>query len=203
MEIRKLVQYALAVAGILAVGFWAANLIETTLYEHKEAQRFDQDTKSVQRVAQVSLAAGAPVVFPRNGAVIGKLEISRINVSAIVVEGADSRDLAHAVGHISGTALPGEHGNLGIAGHRDTFFRPLRDIRRGDNIVLHTLRGDYSYRVASTSVVRPDEIHVLDSTGRDTMTLVTCFPFYYVGPAPERFIVRAERLTPESLRPHP
>ena len=186
-----MVQYALAVAGILALGFWLANLIGTALYEETEAHRFDQDVKSGENATEVSLAPLAPVVAPRNGAVVGKLEIPRVKVSVIVVEGADSRDLKHAAGHISGTALPGERGNLGIAAHRDTFFRPLRDVRRGDNIVLHTLRGDYWYSVASTSVVLPDDIHALDSAGSETMTLVTCYPFYFIGSAPKRYVVMA------------
>ena len=96
-------------------------------------------------------------------------------------------------GHIPGTPLPGEAGNVAIAGHRDTFFRPLRLIRKNDTIILTTDRGEDQYHVVSTSIVRPDEIQVLYPTGRDTLTLVTCYPFDYVGPAPNRFIVRAER----------
>jgi sortase A len=111
----------------------------------------------------------------------------------MVVEGVDDGDLKHAVGHIPGTALPGEDGNVGIAGHRDTFFRPLRSIRRKDTITLSTLQGTYRYRVISTKVVDPDDVEVLYPDGRDTLTLVTCFPFDYVGSAPRRFIVRAER----------
>jgi sortase A len=115
----------------------------------------------------------------------------------MVVEGADPGDLKHAVGHITGTSLPGEPGNVGIAGHRDTFFRLLRFTQRGDKIALRTLRGTYRYRVISTTLVQPADVQVLNPIGRDTLTLVTCYPFYYVGPAPERFIVRAERLIGE------
>jgi sortase A len=88
--------------------------------------------------------------------------------------------------------LPGQLGNVGIAGHRDTFFRPLRNIRQGDMIALTTLEGEYRYRVVSTSVVSPSEVSVLRPTGEEVLTLVTCYPFYYVGSAPERFIVRAK-----------
>jgi len=137
----------------------------------------------------------APVVTRRDGEVVGQLEIPRLGVFVIVVEGADPGDLKHAVGHITGTSLPGESGNVGIAGNRDTFFRPLRFTQRGDKIALRTLRGTYRYRVISRTLVRPADVQVLNSIGRDTLTLVTCYPFYYVGPAPERFIVRAERLT--------
>jgi sortase A len=104
-----------------------------------------------------------------------------------------------APGHIPGTPLPGQSGNVTIAGHRDTFFRPLRLIRKNDTMKLTTLRGEDQYRVVSTDIVAPDDIHVLYPTGRNTLTLVTCYPFYYVGPAPRRFIVRAERVAGEQL----
>jgi len=113
----------------------------------------------------------------------------------IVMEGTGTTTLRHAAGHIPGTALPGEAGNVGISGHRDTFFRPLRNIRRDDVIVFTTLHGDYRYRVVSTSVVRPDDIAVLEPTASEILTVVTCYPFYFVGAAPDRFIVRAERIT--------
>ena len=102
-------------------------------------------------------------------------------------------ELSLAPGHIPGTPLPGEAGNVAIAGHRDTFFRPLRFIRRNDTINVTTDRGEDQYRVVSTSIVAPSDVQVLYPTGRDTLTLVTCYPFDYVGPAPKRFIVRAER----------
>lgn len=112
----------------------------------------------------------------------------------MVVEGVEDGDLKRAAGHIPGTAFPLDPGNVGIAGHRDTFFRPLRSIQRNDTIIVTTLQGAYRHRVVSTEVVGPEDIQVLDPTGRDTLTLVTCFPFDYVGPAPKRFIVQAERL---------
>jgi sortase A len=102
--------------------------------------------------------------------------------------------LRRAVGHIPGTALPSEHGNVGISGHRDTFFRPLRNIRQDDEITLATLNGAYRYRVDTIQVVGPEDIKVLDSTTESMLTLVTCYPFYFVGPAPQRFIVRAHRI---------
>lgn len=112
----------------------------------------------------------------------------------MVMEGIDSRTLRHAVGHIPGTALPGLQGNVGIAGHRDTFFRELQSLRKEDEITLTTLHGSYRYRVDSTLVVEPREIWVLKDTGEAILTLVTCYPFNYVGPAPQRFIVRARKI---------
>jgi sortase A len=111
----------------------------------------------------------------------------------MIMEGTDGRTLRHAVGHIPGTALPGQQGNVALAGHRDTFFRGLRNINKDDEITLTTLHGSYRYRVDSTQVVEPRDTEVLDATTDNILTLVTCYPFYFVGPAPKRFIVRAHR----------
>jgi len=132
-----------------------------------------------------------PLVAPTPTGVIGRLEIPTLHLSAMVREGADAATLRRAVGHIPGTALPGGIGNVGLAGHRDTFFRPLRNIQKHDAIELETQAGTYEYEVESTRIVGPREIGVLASTSTRTLTLVTCYPFYYVGSAPKRFIVRA------------
>jgi sortase A len=126
---------------------------------------------------------------------IGRMEIPRLSLSTVVAEGVDKRTLRRAVGHIPGTALPGQRGNVGIAGHRDTFFRSLKDIHVEDIIVLTTVWGEYRYRVVSSRVVSPDDVAVLHPTSNEVLTLVTCYPFYFVGPAPDRFIVRAERVS--------
>jgi sortase A len=128
---------------------------------------------------------------PTPPALVGRLEIPGLHLVAMVQEGADARTLRRAVGHIPGTALPGLPGNVGLAGHRDTFFRPLRQIRVSDAIQLETQNGTYRYRVQWTQIVGPRDVHVLSSTGGQSLTLVTCYPFYYVGAAPKRFIVRA------------
>jgi sortase A len=125
---------------------------------------------------------------------IGRLEIPRLGLSAMLIEGDDQKTLRRAVGHIPGTPLPGQPGNVALTGHRDTFFRPLRNIRASDIIVVTTLQGQYRYRVVSTRVVRPDNVAVLNPSAGEILTLVTCYPFYFVGAAPDRFIVRAERL---------
>jgi len=109
----------------------------------------------------------------------------------MVVEGDDARALARAVGHIPGTALPGESGNVGLAGHRDTFFRALKNIRLGDDILVTTPRGSYRYSVVSSAVVGPDDTRVLDASRSSSITLVTCYPFHFIGSAPKRFIVHA------------
>jgi sortase A len=125
---------------------------------------------------------------------IRRIEIQRVGLSAMVVEGTDNTTLRRAAGHIQGTAVPGQPGNIGIAAHRDTFFRPLRKVRLNDIVTIATLRTEYHYRVVSTRVVGPDEVSVLSPSKKQILTLVSCYPFYFVGPAPNRFIVRAERV---------
>jgi sortase A len=127
--------------------------------------------------------------------VIGRLQIPRLKLSVMVREGADERTLSRAVGHIPGTALPGRLGNVGLAGHRDTFFRALRNIREDDAIEFETTQGMYRYVVKSTTIVGPRDVSVLAASGGENLTLVTCYPFYYVGSAPKRFIVRAAQVS--------
>ena len=128
---------------------------------------------------------------------IGRIEIPRLLLSAIVVEGIDKTALRRAVEHIPGTALPGQAGNVGLAGHRDTFFRPLKDLRIKDEIQFSTLKGDFKYEVESLRVVEPDDVGVLAPSAENVLTLVTCYPFYYIGPAPKRFVVRARQVPPQ------
>jgi sortase A len=112
----------------------------------------------------------------------------------MILEGTDGRTLRRAVGHIPGTPLPGQRGKVAITGHRDTFFRVLRNVQHDDEITLTTLDGTYRYLVDSTQVVAPEDTKVLDNSGDTILTLVTCYPFYFVGPAPKRFIVRAHKI---------
>jgi sortase A len=132
---------------------------------------------------------------------LGRLRIPRLHVAAMVREGADSGTLRTAIGHIPGTALPGRMGNVGLAGHRDTFFRALRNIEKDDTIDFETDTGTYRYAVQSTRIVSPRDVSVLTAAGGRVLTLVTCYPFYYVGSAPKRFIVRAVQMSTGASRP--
>jgi sortase A len=142
--------------------------------------------------------APAPLPAPEKGALLGRLMIPRLNVRAVVREGADHDTLDVALGHIPGTAMPGQAGNVGVAGHRDTLFRGLRHVAKNDVIQFQTPAGNYSYQVESTGIVTPKDVGVLKPGREPEMTLVTCYPFNYVGPAPDRFIVKARLLTPPS-----
>jgi sortase A len=119
------------------------------------------------------------------------LQIPRLQFVAPVFNGTDDRTLRRGLGRISGTALPGRTGNIGIAGHRDSFFRGLETIKRGDVIQLKTLKGTNTYLVDQITIVDPDAVEVLRSRSVPSITLVTCYPFHYIGAAPRRFIVQA------------
>ena len=128
---------------------------------------------------------------PVRGAAVGALSIPRVNLSAVVLHGSDEQTLRRGPGHLENTAWPGEPGNVVIAGHRDSFFRPLRHIARGDDIFLDTPGGQFHYRVISLTVVNPRDVSVLAPTNENMLTLITCFPFWVFGNAPDRFVVRA------------
>jgi len=132
---------------------------------------------------------------------VGSIQISRLRLSAIVAEGIGSATLRHAVGHIPGTPLPGEPGNVGLAGHRDTFFRALKDLKTGDEIQFSTPGGNFRYVVESLLIVEPDNVGVLAPSTENVLTLVTCYPFSYIGAAPRRWIVRARQVSPPSVPP--
>ncbi len=131
---------------------------------------------------------------------IARLEAPSVGLSATVLEGSDEGTLARAAGHIESTALPGESGNVGIAGHRDTTFRPVRHLKIGDTLAVTTASRRFDYRISETMIVEPEDVYVLDPTPQPTLTLVTCYPFTFIGHAPQRFIVRAELIAAAAAR---
>jgi LPXTG-site transpeptidase (sortase) family protein len=139
------------------------------------------------------LGTFAPMGPLRPGDPFGRISIPRIGLSAMVAEGDDDDTLRRAVGHIPGTAAPWGAGNVALAGHRDTFFRGLSRVRLDDVIELETLGGNFKYRVERITVADPQQVELLQPTASD-LTLVTCFPFHYVGPAPQRYVVQGSRI---------
>ncbi|MEX2302040.1 MAG: class D sortase [Bryobacterales bacterium] len=199
-RILRRTQRALLVAGVLLLGYCAFVLLDSWVFQQQQGRELDRlldddSAASVGAPPTDPLTAPEPPLADAPGGLIGRIEIPRLGLSAVVVEGLDRRTLRRAVGHIPGTALPGQSGNAGIAGHRDTFFRPLKDIQVDDIITLTTRGGEYRYRVVSSRVVSPHDVEVLNPTSNEVLTLVTCHPFYFVGPAPNRFIVRAEKVS--------
>ena len=132
------------------------------------------------------------------GDALAKLSIPRLNAEYYVVEGAGKKELRRGPGHLRGTAMPGTLGNCIIAGHRDTHFRVLKDLRRGDQIVVQTRDGEFVYKVTGLTIVSPKNTKSLQPSRQAVLHLITCYPFYYVGPAPKRFIVQAELANVES-----
>ena len=178
--------------GTLVLAYCGFVLLDTNIYQAYQAHRFQEELSSVHPVS--AGVVGKLRVAPISGGVLGRIEITRIGVAAMILEGIDGRTLRRAVGHIPGTPLPGQSGNVAIAGHRDTFFRALRDVQHDDEIRVTTLDGSYRYLVDSTRVVGPQDTQGLDDSSDTVLTLVTCYPFNFVGPAPKRFIVRAHKI---------
>jgi sortase A len=177
---------------LLLVGVVALTYVGFTLLEAKLFQSSANDAL----LAQSETAANTNVLKStiRGGDVLGRVDVPRLGLSVAILQGTSSRTLRLGAGHIEGTPLPGEPGNSGIAGHRDTFFRSLKDIRKDDEIQFQTATGLLRYEVDWTKIVGPDDMSVLRSSGDDsTLTLVTCYPFYLVGPAPKRFVVHARK----------
>ncbi len=169
--------------GILLLVFCAFVYFTARVSRHFDDRDFELHLAAVRQ-------SGAPPIesYP------SRLKIPRLGISVMVYDGVRARTLSIGAGHIPGTSAPGERGNIGIAAHRDTFFRGLKDIRPGDIILLETLQGSIRYAVQWTRVVQPSDRDVLESTADSRLTLVTCYPFYYIGSAPERFIVQARQL---------
>lgn len=199
-RVLRWMQRALFACGISMLGYCGFVLVDGWMFQNRERRHFEHmlhDGQATTHAGSRTSHPGSPKLLQAAATegLIGRIEIPRLGLSVIVLEGVNRITLRRAVGHIPGTARPGQRGNAGISGHRDTFFRPLRNIRQNDIITLTTLHGDYSYRVVSIRVVSVHNVAVLDPSGNESLTLVTCYPFYFVGPAPDRFVVRAERTT--------
>ena len=202
------IERVLFLVGILALGSYAYAWVDARWVQYQENRRLEEALAAQPQVpASETDALGSfrqeeappepdpePAPDLEEGELIGRIEIPSAGVSAMVLEGIGKKTLRRGVGHIPGTPLPRWEGNVGLAAHRDSFFRGLKDIRKNDIITLKTLHGTFQYRVESTEIVRPRDTHVLEDTDKPRLTLVTCYPFYYVGSAPKRFIVKAERV---------
>jgi sortase A len=185
MRILSRILFALGVLCIGAYGFLA---VQSHVHQHQLSSELEEEM-ALDRAGEST--ARAP--RPSEGDLMGKLEIPRLQLSVMIMEGVAERTLRLGGGHIPGTAYPGGPGNSGFAAHRDTFFRNLRNIRKDDLIQFTTRSHTFAYRVASTAVVDPSDTNVLEPSSSESITLVTCFPFYFIGPAPKRFVVHAVR----------
>jgi sortase A len=178
--LRRLEQALLAVG--LGLGIWCGAVL---LDAHFVARMPIPDPPPV------TTASATIVPAPVSGSWVAKLDAPSVRLSATVLEGSDDAILARAAGHIEDTAFPGQRGNIGIAGHRDTTFRAVRDLHAGDPLELTTSGGVYRYLITRTFIVAPEDVYVLDPGDRPMLTLVTCYPFTFIGHAPHRYIIQA------------
>jgi LPXTG-site transpeptidase (sortase) family protein len=193
----------LAVAGV-CLGLVAYWFVDARLFDLRQGRRLDEAV-AAHRVPRSTpahetdrldtfRAAAAPPAPLAEGTLVGRIELPRLGLSTLVLEGTSTLALRRGAGHIAGTPLPEAGGNVGVAGHRDTVFRRLEDARPGDAVVLTTPTGSYRYQVEWTRIVEPEVVSVLAASTAPELTLVTCYPFDFIGPAPQRFVVRARRV---------
>jgi sortase A len=213
MRPLRLLERFLIGVGLVLIVAWAGIRLNGTLSERTEIRRFETARREVrearptppEKLAALSSPQAADTTLWSTKRVkayedtlakqarppLAMLRLASIHLEVPVLDGTDDFTLNRAVGRIDGTAFPGQPGNVGIAGHRDGFFRGLKDVRPGDPIELETLSGSQSFLVADIRIVSPEDVSVLDPTPGPALTLVTCYPFYFVGDAPQRYIVRA------------
>lgn len=195
---RQLERLLLAVAA--ASLLWYAGVHIEAAREQAALSNELEQSRATLHARPTSHSPGIPAQAapPAPRSLVGRIDVPRLRLSALAREGVDTRTLRGSAGHVPGSALPGEIGNAAFAAHRDTFFRPLQGIRTGDEIIIATPSGDFRYRVSNTRVVDPSDVSVLGASPDATLTLVTCYPFDYIGSAPQRFIVSARlvQITP-------
>jgi sortase A len=188
LQLLRWTRRVLVICGALALAYAGLTLLDARIYQKNAELIFERQIHAQER-NEADLSR--PEV--KEGDILGRIEIPRIGVSVVVLEGTTAQTLQHGVGHIEGTALPGEAGNVGIAGHRDTYFRALKDIRANDEIQIQTAVGITTYEVDWIQITAPGDGGIISHTNVSALTLVTCYPFHYIGAAPERFVVHAHR----------
>jgi sortase A len=192
--VRTVLEMGLWVIAFVGLGIFVVTYSAAAVHQHRQRHRLEalltSATRLPTRSATLANYSASSSRIPIDG-LLGLMEIPRLEISAVYEEGVDDDTLAGGIGHVPGTPLPGETGNSALAAHRDTYFQRLGEIQVGDVINVKTRRGEHHYRVARMAIVKPGDISVLDDTPVATLTLVTCYPFRYVGTAPQRFVVTA------------
>jgi len=195
-SILRFAQRFFLVGGFVTLAYAGGALAYAELYQRYESWKFEQTAVAGEPAYGAAIVA-QPIDLSE-GDLIGKLEIPRVGISVIVLHGVEDGTLRLGAGHVPGTPRPGQEGNAVLAAHRDTFFRKLEGVRAGDRVQFSNGRDAFAYIVESTEIVEPDDTRVMESHGVKELTLISCFPFYFVGAAPHRFIVHA---IPAPLRP--
>lgn len=197
MNLRRLLIWssvASIAAGLACVAWFVVYQLDAALYEQRQTALIEEAAKDESPVPETWVVSRQSL--REDPKVLGRMEIPRLGVSGVIREGADAKTLRRAVGHVPKTARPGERGNVVLAAHRQQQFRGLRDVRQGDRIRVTTPQGRFEYEVERSWVVDPQNVSVMDATPGRQITLLTCYPFDYVGPAPQRLVVRARQVYP-------
>jgi len=189
-QLLRFAQRACLWVGVIAVTYAGGTAVYAEIADRYQSVMFEK-----ARVLTTVLSPPERAAELREGDTMGRLEIPRIGVSVMIRHGAEETTLTLGAGHVPATSSPGANGNVVLAAHRDTFFRNLEGIRVGDRIRIVTVSHTYEYVVDSTETVDPEHTQVMESRGRQELTLITCYPFYFVGSAPKRFIVHASPLS--------
>ena len=183
--LARWIQRILLAAGFVILGYCGADLLNSHLQQITGNRQLDRLLLNPRGMSTNNVPEGS---------LVGRVEIPDLRLSAVVFQGTSDSILGRGVGHLDGSALPGQPGNVVLAAHRDTFFRSLRNIHKGDVVRVTTPSGTHVYTVNSTEVVAPTQTSVMDPTAKPSLTLITCYPFYYIGNAPKRFIVQASQV---------
>jgi sortase A len=197
VKVTELALWAIAICSLGYCGYRYGSAAEHQFRQRARlnaAQRRGLGGGDGTQASLASLTTADKDSFARNG-LLGAIEIPRLNISSVVEEGVGDSTLWEAVGHIPGTAMPGHKGNSALAAHRDTYFRGLGDVQVGDEIVFHSPDSNFRYRVESTKIVDGSATDALPDSATPTLSLITCYPFHYIGAAPQRFIVTAREET--------
>jgi sortase A len=192
-RMRKPAEYFLGAVAAIALGYCTAQYSAAAIHQSRQNARLDALRAQSAQLDKTLSATPSLAADTAGPPPLGRIEIPSVGVSAIVEEGDSDATLAESVGHLTGTALPGQSGNVALAAHRDTYFRDLSDIQNGDEIFFTTATAIYKYRVSATVIVDPSDVGVLAPSTDSRLTLITCFPFHYIGPAPKRFVVVAQQ----------
>jgi sortase A len=186
------VNRVLVAVGVACAIFYGAVTVSTWRYQRDAKVRVEKMV-TIDRPPAIQKALPDVSEKIKTGEIIGRVDIPRLKLSAAIAEGDDESTLRRAVGHLPDTPLPWQRsGNVGLAAHRDGLFRPLEGIKVKDDVRVVTPRGEYHYVVTKTQIVDPDDVWVLAPTTQPTITLITCYPFSFVGNAPQRFVVQAQ-----------
>jgi sortase A len=178
----------LFIIGALTLSYVALTLLYAKHYQEAAGNALDK-----QIYAEEQHKASSSQAVAKEGDVLGRIEVPRLKLRVAILEGTTAHTLRLGVGHIGGTALPGTDGSIGIAGHRDTYFRGLKDIHKNDEIIIQTARAISTYEVDWIRITDPADGGIMAPTADSGLTLVTCYPFHYIGAAPERYVVHAHR----------